>query len=61
MKPKTPDLMIMLPVEYTDALLEVINVGFQRAKINPSIRKELFSWWEAEKELIMESKNNQIE
>lgn len=53
--------MIMIPAEYTDALLEIITTGLQRARINHLIRQELISWWEAEKELIMESRNNKTD
>ena len=46
------DIVLVLPVEYIETLLEVFNVGLQRAKINPKTRKELFAWWNVEKELI---------
>ena len=51
----------MIPAEYSDALLEIITIGLQRARINPLIRQELISWGEVEKELIMESRNNSTE
>jgi hypothetical protein len=50
--PIPPDISINLPTEYLDALSEVILTGFQRAKIDPKVKKELIAWWNAEKEFI---------
>ena len=57
MKSDKPDIALMLPVEYIDALLEVIDTGIQRAKINPKIRSELLAWWQAERDLIQDEIN----
>jgi len=58
MKSDKSDIALMLPVEYIDALLEVIDTGIQRAKINPAIRHELIAWWQAERNLIKEEIDN---
>lgn len=50
---KKEDVMINLPVEYVDALQEVISVGLKRANIDPIVRKELQAWWSAERELML--------
>lgn len=56
--PKTMDITINLPAEYFDTLSEVIRIGLERAAINPLIRRELKSWWAAEKGLIQDELNN---
>jgi len=48
------DIVVVLPVEYVETLLEVFNVGLQRVKIDPKTRKELLAWWDVEREFIIE-------
>lgn len=52
----------MLPTEYLDSLLEVINIGLQRAKLDEKVRKDLFAWWNVEKEFLENEleKSNQL-
>ena len=50
--PDKSDIVLVLPVEYVETLLEVFNVGIQRVKIDPKTRKELLAWWDVEKEFI---------
>jgi len=49
-----PDITINLPSEHYDALVEVLAKGLKYAKIDDQTRKELTSWWEAEREFIRE-------
>lgn len=49
-----PDITINLPVEHYDALLEVFSKGLKHAKIDEQSRRELHSWWDAEREFIRE-------
>ena len=49
-----PDITIMIPSEHYDAFKEVITTGLSRAKIDPTVRKELESWWSVEREIIEE-------
>lgn len=51
---KQSDITISLPLEYFDALSEVIHVGLQRTKLDPIVRSELKAWWDAEKEIAKE-------
>ena len=53
--PSQGDIAVNMPVEHLDALSEVIKTGLKRAKISPEARKNLSSWWEAEKEFLDDS------
>ena len=59
--PNSPDISINFPIEYFDALSEVISSGLQRAKLDPQVRKELIAWWNAEKEFIEDEISNNKE
>lgn len=56
------EISLMLPTEYLDSLLEVINIGLQRAKLDEKVRKDLFAWWNVEKEFLENEleKSNQL-
>lgn len=57
MKSDKSDIVIVLPVEYVETLLEAFSVGLQRVKVNSKTRKNLLAWWSVEKELIEEELN----
>jgi hypothetical protein len=48
------DVRLHIPAEHFDDLSQVIEAGLQRAKISQEARKNLASWWEAEKSMIVE-------
>ena len=52
------DITVLLPAEHFDSFCEVVEMGLQRAKISQEARKNLASWWEAEKSLISDEINN---
>lgn len=49
-----PDITINLPSEHYDSLVEVFAKGLKHAKIDSKTKKELSSWWDAEREFIRE-------
>ena len=48
------DISINIPIEYLDALSDIISVGFQRSKIDTETKQQLIAWWDIEKEIIEE-------
>lgn len=51
---KKPDITLNLPAEHFDALREVFAKGLKHAKIDAETKRELSSWWDAEREFIQE-------
>jgi hypothetical protein len=56
---KQEDVSLMLPSEHIEALMEVITVGLQRAKLSPKKRRELMAWWDVEREFIEIEENKE--
>ena len=48
----TPDIIINLPAEHLESLLEVISTGLKKTTLKPEIRRELEAWWQAEKSFL---------
>lgn len=46
------DIVLVLPVEYVDILLEAFSIGLQRVVVEPKTRKEILAWWDVEKDFI---------
>ncbi len=54
-----PDILIHLPAEHFEALSEVLFKGLDHAKIDPKVRRELKTWWEAEHDFISDGLNTE--